>query len=72
MAQDNEIVVVYDGECLFCRNYCRLVRLRKAAGLLKLVDARENSPITANTKQMSVHLLTLQLIEKGTVSQLLF
>ena len=45
MAQDNEIVVVYDGECLFCRNYCRLVRLRKAAGLLKLVDARENSPI---------------------------
>lgn len=39
------VVIVYDGECPFCRSYCRLVRIRKAAGNLELVDARQPSPI---------------------------
>jgi hypothetical protein len=29
---DNKMVVVYDGECPFCRNYVRLMSLRKAVG----------------------------------------
>lgn len=41
---DEGITIVYDGECPFCASYVRLVRLRKAVGTVKLVDAREHTP----------------------------
>jgi predicted DCC family thiol-disulfide oxidoreductase YuxK len=37
----DDLWLVYDGECPVCRNYCRYVRLREAAGRLHLVDARQ-------------------------------
>lgn len=39
--RDDELWLVYDGECPVCRNYCRHIRLREAAGRLHLVDARQ-------------------------------
>ncbi len=39
------VYVVYDDQCPFCRNYCKLIRLREAAGRLQLVDARQPSPL---------------------------
>ncbi|WP_048305663.1 DCC1-like thiol-disulfide oxidoreductase family protein [Halomonas sp. PR-M31] len=33
--------MVYDGQCPFCANYVRLVRLQGTIGRLQLVDARE-------------------------------
>ena len=41
----DEILLVYDKSCPVCDHYCRMVRIRKAAGDLKLVDAREPSAI---------------------------
>jgi predicted DCC family thiol-disulfide oxidoreductase YuxK len=41
---DEGITIVYDGECPFCASYVRLVRLRKALGSVKLVNARERTP----------------------------
>jgi predicted DCC family thiol-disulfide oxidoreductase YuxK len=38
------ITVVYDGECPFCSNYVKLLRLRDAAGPVRLVDARSDDP----------------------------
>lgn len=32
--------LLYDGECPFCSAYVRLVRLREAVGVLRLIDAR--------------------------------
>lgn len=40
-----EILLVYDKQCPLCDNYCRVVRLRESVGELKLVDAREPSPV---------------------------
>lgn len=37
----NEIIIVYDGECPFCRNYVALTRLKKSVGLVSLRNARE-------------------------------
>ena len=39
------ITIVYDDECPFCRNYCRLVRVRAAVGRVDLVDARQPSAV---------------------------
>lgn len=37
---DHKMAVVYDGECPFCRNFVRLMALRRAVGDVELVDAR--------------------------------
>ena len=42
---DNELLLVYDKECPACHYYCQRVRIRKAVGELKLVNAREPSEI---------------------------
>lgn len=43
---DSDIIyVVYDDECPFCRNYCRLLRIRDVATDLELIDARQPSAI---------------------------
>ena len=36
-----EIHLVYDRECPVCEAYCRMVRIREAAGALRLVNARD-------------------------------
>ena len=41
---NDKMVVVYDGECPFCRNYVKLMSLRKAVGDVELVDARTQAP----------------------------
>ncbi len=40
----NGIVVIYDGDCPFCRSYVYLAALRKVVGSLELVDARSGDP----------------------------
>jgi predicted DCC family thiol-disulfide oxidoreductase YuxK len=49
-------VVVYDGECPFCRNYVQLMALRKAAGSIELVDARTPAPAVVKLKQLGFDL----------------
>ncbi|SDW81544.1 DCC1-like thiol-disulfide oxidoreductase family protein [Marinobacter mobilis] len=47
MTVTREILLVYDRECPACDNYCRMVRIRRDLGELKLVDAREHSEVMA-------------------------
>jgi predicted DCC family thiol-disulfide oxidoreductase YuxK len=41
----DEIWLVYDGECPVCKTYCKYIRIREAVGHLHLIDARKSSPI---------------------------
>ena len=40
------MVIVYDGECPFCKSYVRLMALKQAVGDVELVDARSLDKIT--------------------------
>ena len=40
-----DVLLVYDGECPACDNYCRVMRIREDVGRLVIVDAREDTPI---------------------------
>jgi predicted DCC family thiol-disulfide oxidoreductase YuxK len=37
-------VIIYDGDCIFCQNYARLVRLRDTVGKVEMLDARSKDP----------------------------
>ena len=39
-----ETVLIYDGDCPFCSNYVRLVKLREAIGPVQLINARDGGP----------------------------
>jgi predicted DCC family thiol-disulfide oxidoreductase YuxK len=42
MEPSSRSILVYDGQCPFCANYVRLLRLRELFPDLQLLDAREN------------------------------
>lgn len=44
MFDKSEIYVIYDGDCPFCTEYVKLVRLREAVGKVNLLNAREPHP----------------------------
>lgn len=35
-------LIIYDGECIFCQNYVRFVKLRENIGPVELLDARSD------------------------------
>ena len=56
-AGDPETVwIVYDGACPFCAAYVRMVRLKRAAGEVRLVDAREGGPVVAEALERGFDL----------------
>lgn len=42
---DDEILLVYDGECPACDTYCHLVRIPRSAGSHRLINARESPSV---------------------------
>jgi len=51
-----EILIVYDKQCPACDYYCSLVRIQKSVGTLKLVDAREASPVMDEITEMGLDI----------------
>ncbi|HWD59671.1 MAG TPA: DCC1-like thiol-disulfide oxidoreductase family protein [Stellaceae bacterium] len=41
---DQPALIIYDGECIFCHNYVRLLHLRETVGPVELLDARSGDP----------------------------
>ena len=44
MTDTGPSVIVYDGECVFCANYVRFLKLKDAIGPVELLDARSDDP----------------------------
>lgn len=42
---DTDVLLVYDKQCPACDAYVRVMRVRSDVGTLRIVDAREDSPI---------------------------
>jgi len=41
----DDILLVYDGECPACNAYCQIVNIRESVGVLRIVNARNNSDV---------------------------
>jgi len=48
--------VVYDGDCPFCAEYVKLLRLREAVGAVTLVNARDDHPAVDYARARGVDL----------------
>lgn len=44
MSTGKSALIVYDGDCVFCNNYVRLLKLRQSVGPVELLDARSDDP----------------------------
>lgn len=40
-------LIIYDGECIYCQNYVKFLRLRETIGPVELLDARSDDPRVA-------------------------
>jgi predicted DCC family thiol-disulfide oxidoreductase YuxK len=41
---DKAALIIYDGDCIFCQSYVRLLRLRTTIGDVQMLDARSGDP----------------------------
>ena len=51
-----KIVLVYDGDCPVCSNYCQAVRIRNSVGDLELINSRTDSPIVKEISEKGLDL----------------
>jgi predicted DCC family thiol-disulfide oxidoreductase YuxK len=62
-----EILLVYDKQCPVCDAYCRMVRIREAAGTLRLVNARDESKVMDEITAKSLDIDQGMVLKFGDV-----
>lgn len=50
------VILVYDQECPVCRHYCRVVSIKKAAGNMTILNARDNPPIMEEINKRGIDM----------------
>lgn len=53
---DADMIVIYDGQCVFCSAYVRLLRLREAVGRVELLDGRMNGVAGLVVRELGLDL----------------
>lgn len=53
---DNEVWVIYDGECPLCSRYVLLYQLREQGQRVRLIDARSEDPIVGDIRARDLDL----------------
>jgi predicted DCC family thiol-disulfide oxidoreductase YuxK len=53
---DENLVLIYDGECPVCNSYARYVKLKQSVGSLALVNARDGGPWVERVRNTGLDL----------------
>ena len=56
MSAKDPTLIVYDGECPFCSNYIKFMRLRDSIGPVELIDAREGGEVVGQLAALGYDL----------------
>lgn len=48
--------IIYDGDCPFCKNYVKMVRLRESIGSVRLINARDGGSEVINALKLGYDL----------------
>lgn len=52
----SSIVLVYDHDCPVCHSYCRVVSIKKAAGSITILNARDQPPIMEEINRRGIDM----------------
>lgn len=63
--EGDEILLIYDQECPACRTYCRSVRVAESAGRLRLVNARDSTPIMEKITAAGLDIDQGMVVQRG-------
>ncbi|WP_225769647.1 DCC1-like thiol-disulfide oxidoreductase family protein [Inquilinus sp. Marseille-Q2685] len=61
----DEILLVYDWECPACDTYCQWVRIQPTAGRLRLVNARDLTPVMEEITKAGLDIDQGMVVRKG-------
>lgn len=62
-----EIILVYDAQCPLCDAYCRVVRIRRSVGELRLIDARQNPTVLREITRAGLDIDEGMVLKVGDV-----
>ena len=48
-SSNNILYLIYDGDCILCRNSAQAIKIKKSVGELELINARESHPLVKET-----------------------
>ncbi|UIY31430.1 DUF393 domain-containing protein (plasmid) [Neorhizobium galegae] len=65
MSDSPALTIIYDGECPFCSQYVKLLKLRDAVGKVELVNARDKHPAVDIVRSAGVVLDNTMAILQG-------
>lgn len=67
-AKTHPFVIVYNGECPFCSAYVRFLRLKRSAGDVELIDAREEPQIVQAVRDAGYEINDgMMVLDRGQV-----
>ncbi|WP_370649431.1 thiol-disulfide oxidoreductase DCC family protein [Neorhizobium galegae] len=68
MSDSPALTIIYDGECPFCSQYVKLLKLRDAVGKVELVNARDKHPAVDIVRSAGVVLdNTMAILQGGRI-----
>ncbi|UIK04982.1 DCC1-like thiol-disulfide oxidoreductase family protein [Neorhizobium galegae] len=68
MSDSPALTIIYDGECPFCSQYVKLLKLRDAVGKVELVNARDEHPAVDIVRSAGVVLdHTMAMVQGGKI-----
>jgi predicted DCC family thiol-disulfide oxidoreductase YuxK len=50
------LYLIYDGECILCRQVAHVLRVRDAVGKLEIINGRDDHPLVIEVKQQGYDL----------------
>ena len=56
MSNVNDTLIIYDGECIYCKNFVAMVRLQASVGPIVLINARSQDQRVLNFKNQGYDL----------------
>ena len=65
MMTQSDIILVYDKECVACKYYCQIIRIREELGELKLINAREPGEIMDEINQLGLDMDKGMVLKMG-------
>ncbi len=49
----NTLYLIYDGDCILCRNSAQAVKIKKSIGNLEIINARSDHPLVIEALQQT-------------------